>query len=193
MLPFLKNLNCLSNLLYHIVWFCHTLTWIRHGCTWVPHPEPPFQLPPHPIPLCHPSAPAPSILYHASNLDWWFISHMIIYMFQCHSPISPSPSPSEAKRLFNTSVSLLLSRIQGYHYHLSIFHIYALVNCIGIFFFWLMSTFVLLNSIRINFRFSLLKWEGLGHIIGTPAHLELERKSLWPSLPPSLMTLSQED
>ena len=30
----------------------------------------------------------------------------------------PSPSPTESKRLFYTSVSLLLSRIQGYHYHL---------------------------------------------------------------------------
>ena len=38
-----------------------------------------------------PIAPAPSTLYHASNLDWWFISHMIIYMFQCHSPISFCP------------------------------------------------------------------------------------------------------
>ena len=28
-------------------------------------------------------------------------------------------------------VSLLLSCIQGYHYHLSKFHIYALVYCIG--------------------------------------------------------------
>ena len=40
--------------------------------------------------------------------------------------IPPSPSPTESKRLFYTSVSLLLSRIQGY-YHLSKFHIYALV------------------------------------------------------------------
>ena len=48
--------------------------------------------------------------------------------------ISPSPSPTESKRLFNTSVSLLLSRIQGYCYHLSKFHIYALVYCIGVFF-----------------------------------------------------------
>ena len=47
--------------------------------------------------------------------------------------IQPSPSPTESKRLFNTSVSLLLSRIQGYYYHLSKFHIYALVYCIGIF------------------------------------------------------------
>ena len=47
--------------------------------------------------------------------------------------IPPSPSPTESKRLFYTSVSLLLSRTQGYHYHLSKFHICALVYCIGIF------------------------------------------------------------
>ena len=45
-----------------------------------------------------------------------------------------TPPPTESKRLFYTSVSLLLSRIQGYHYHLSKFHIYALVYCIGIFY-----------------------------------------------------------
>ena len=33
--------------------------------------------------------------------------------------IPPSPSPTESKRLFYTSVSLLLSLIQGYCYHLS--------------------------------------------------------------------------
>ena len=47
--------------------------------------------------------------------------------------IPPSPSPTESKRLFYTSMSLLLSRIQGYCYHLSKFHIYALVYCIGVF------------------------------------------------------------
>ena len=57
----------------------------------VPHPEPPSHLPPHTIPLGHPSAPALSTLYHVSNLDWWFISHMIIYMFQCHSPKPSHP------------------------------------------------------------------------------------------------------
>ena len=46
--------------------------------------------------------------------------------------ISPSPSPTESIRLFYTSVSLLLSCIQGYHYYISKFHIYALVYCIGI-------------------------------------------------------------
>ena len=47
--------------------------------------------------------------------------------------IPPSPSPTESKRLFYTSVSLLLSRIQDYHYHLSKFHTYALVYYIGAF------------------------------------------------------------
>ena len=53
-----------------------------------------------PVPLGHPSAPAPSILYPASNLDWQFISYMILYMFQCHSPKSSHicplpPSPKD--------------------------------------------------------------------------------------------------
>ena len=71
--------------------FCHTFTWISPGCTCVPFPEPPSYLPPHPIPKGHPSAPALSTLSHASNLDWWSISHMIIYMFQCYSFKSSHP------------------------------------------------------------------------------------------------------
>ena len=117
-----------STILY---WFCHTSTWIHHGCTLVSNPEPPSLLPPHTIPLGHPSAPAPSILYPAS---WWFVSYMILYMFQCHSPKSSHPLLlPESKSLFYASVSLLLSRIQGYRYHLSEFHIYMLVCCIGVF------------------------------------------------------------
>ena len=71
--------------------FCHTLTWICHGCTCVPHPDPPSHLLPHPIPQGHPSAPAPRTLSHASNLDWRSISHMVIYVFQCHSLKSSHP------------------------------------------------------------------------------------------------------
>ena len=111
---YLSLLLLFKNYLFYfttLYWFCHTLTWIHHGYICVPHPEPPSQLLPHPIPLSYPSAPAPSILYHASNLNWRFISHMIIYMFQCHSPLSssPSPSPTESKRLFNICVSLAVS------------------------------------------------------------------------------------
>ena len=34
-----------------------------------------------------------NIQYHASNLDWPFISYMILNMFQCHSPKSSHPHP----------------------------------------------------------------------------------------------------
>ena len=57
--------------------------------------------------------------------------------------IPPSPSPTKSKRLFYTSVSLLLSRIQGYCYHLSKFHIYVLVYCIGVFTFLIFFYFLL--------------------------------------------------
>ena len=50
-------------------------------------------LPPCTIPLGRPREPAPSIQYRASNLDWWLISYMISYMFQCHSPKSSHPLP----------------------------------------------------------------------------------------------------
>ena len=88
-LIFIFTLFCFT-ILY---WFCHTLTWICHGCTWVSNPEPPCHLPPHIISLDHPRAPAPSILYPVSNIDWRFVSYMIVYMFQCHSPISSHPLP----------------------------------------------------------------------------------------------------
>ena len=100
----------------------------------------------HTIPLGRPSAPAPSIQYHASNLDWRFISYMILYMFQRHSP-KPShslPLPQKSERLFYTFVSLLLSSIQGYHYHLSKLHIYALLYCIGVF----LTYFTLYNRLQ---------------------------------------------
>ena len=95
-IKFFFNLNLFKlevNYFTILYWFCHTLTWICHRYTRVPHPEPPSFLPPCTIPLGHPSAPAPSILYHALNLDWRFISYMILYMFQCHSPKSSHPLP----------------------------------------------------------------------------------------------------
>ena len=105
---FLINLFFYFTLQY--CWFCHTLTWIHHECTCVPHPEPRSHLLPHPIPLGHPSAPAPSTLYHASNLDWQFISHMIFYMFQCHSPISSPPPLSHRVQTTVQYICVLVAR-----------------------------------------------------------------------------------
>ena len=93
--------------------FCYTFTWISHGCTCVPHPDPPSYLPPNPIPQGHPSAPALSTLSHASNLDWWSVSHMIIYMFQCYSLKSSHPHllPRVQKSVLYICVSVAVSHI----------------------------------------------------------------------------------
>ena len=90
---FLKKL--IFTLFYFTIlyWFWHTLTWIHHGCTWAPKHETPSHLPSHIIPPDNPRAPAPSILHPASNIDWRFVSYMIVYMFQCHSPKSSHPLP----------------------------------------------------------------------------------------------------
>ena len=79
--------------LQYCYWFCHTLTWIHHRCTCVLKHEPSSHLPPHNISLGHHRAPAPSMLYPASDIDWQFDSYMIVYMFQCHSPKSSHPLP----------------------------------------------------------------------------------------------------
>ena len=70
-----------------------TLAWtlISHECTCVPDPEPCSLLTPYPTSQGCLSALALSALIHASNLDWWPISHMVIYMFQCYSFKSSHP------------------------------------------------------------------------------------------------------
>ena len=76
-----------------LYWFCQTSKRICHRETCAPHPEPSSLLSPHTILLGRPSAPAPSIQYCASNLDWQLISYMMLHMFQCHSPKSSHPLP----------------------------------------------------------------------------------------------------
>ena len=123
------------NLFYFttLYWFCHTFTWICHGCTCVPHPEPPCHLPPHPIPLGQCTSPKHPVSCIEPGLAIHFTYNNLHVSMPFSHIIPPSPSPTKSKRLFNISVSVLLSCIQDYHYHLSKFHIYALVYCIGAF------------------------------------------------------------
>ena len=102
----------------------------------------------HVFPILNP-LPPPS-LYHPSGssqctspklpvscIEPGLTIHFLYDIIHVSMPFSqiipPSPSPTESKRLFYTSVSLLLSHTRGYCYHLSKFHIYALVYCIGVF------------------------------------------------------------
>ena len=82
------------------------------------------------IPVHQPRAPC---IMHWPGLVTRFTYDNMHVSMPFSQIISPSPSPTVSKRLFYTSVSLLLSYIQGYHYHLSKFHIYALLYCIGVF------------------------------------------------------------
>ena len=78
--------------------------------------------------------------------DWQSISHVIIYMFQCYSlKLSHLHLLAESKSLFFTSVSLLLSCIWGHLYHLSKFHIYALIYVLVFFF---LTYFSLYNRLQ---------------------------------------------
>ena len=131
-----------------LYWFCHISTWICHRYTHVPHPEPLSLLPSCTIPLGHPSAPAHK--HPVSCIEPGLATHFIYDIIYVSMPFSqiipPSPSATESKRLFYTSVSLLLSLIQGYHYHLSKFHTYVLVYCIGVFLYGLFSLCIVGSS-----------------------------------------------
>ena len=119
-------------------WFCHISKWICHRYTCGPNPEHSSNLPPHTIPLGHPIASAPSIQYHASNLDWGLISYMILYMFQCHSPKSsqPHPLPQSTKDcsihqclfcclIYRVIVTIFLNSIDMHYYTVLVFFFLA--------------------------------------------------------------------
>ena len=98
--------------------------------SWIPLPPP---SPYHPSGSSQCTSPKHPVSCVKPGLAIQFICDIIHVSMPFSQIIPPSPSPTESKRIFYTSMSLLLSRIQGYHYHLSKFHIYALVYCIGVF------------------------------------------------------------
>ena len=99
-----------------------------------PIPNPPPSSLPIPSPRSSQcTSPKQPVSYIKPGPVTRFIYDIIHVSMPFSQIIPPCPSPTESERLFYTSVSLLLSRIQGYCYHLSKFHIYALVYCIGVF------------------------------------------------------------
>ena len=89
--PFISFFTLFIYLLWRLITLQYCIGFAIHwhesatGAHVFPSLKPPSHLPPHPIPLGHPSVPALSTLSHALNLDWLSVSHMIIYMFQCYS------------------------------------------------------------------------------------------------------------
>ena len=79
-----------------LYWFCHTSTWIHHRCICVTHLESPTHLPPCAIPLGHPSAPAPSILYPTlmdeTGAYKSFKMHLLQFIFFCMNIFTNMPS-----------------------------------------------------------------------------------------------------
>ena len=98
--------------------------------SWTPFPPP---SPYHPSGSSQCTSPKHPVSCMEPGLSIHFLYDIIHVSMPFSQIIPPSPSPTESKRLFYTSVSLLLSRIQDYRYHLSKFHIYVLVYCIGVF------------------------------------------------------------
>ena len=88
--------------------------------------SPSWTLLPPPSPF-HPSGSSQctSPKHPVSCIEPGLVTHFIYDIIHVSMPFSqifpPSPSPTESIRLFSTSVSLLLSCIQGYCYHLSKF------------------------------------------------------------------------
>ena len=98
--------------------------------SWTPFPPP---SPSHPSGSSQCTSPEHPVSCIKPGLSIHFAYDNLHVTMPFSHIIPPSPSPTESERLFNTYVSLLLSRIQGYRYLLSKFHIYALVYCIGVF------------------------------------------------------------
>ena len=117
-----------------LYWFAihwHDPPWV-YTCfsSWTPLPPPSLY---HPSGSSHCTSPKHPVSCIEPGLGIHFTYDNIHVSMPFSQIIPPLPTPTESKRLFYTSVSLLLSRIQGYCYNLSKFHIHMLVYCIGVF------------------------------------------------------------
>ena len=160
--------------------------------SWTPLPPPsPYHLsgssqctsPKHPV-----SRIEPGLAIH-------FLYDIIHVSMPFSQIIPPSPSPTESKRLFYTSVSLLLSRIQGYHYHLSKFHIYGFSSVQSLSHVWLFATpwiTACQASLSITNSWSSLRLMSIESVMPF-SHLILGRPLLLlPPNPPSIRVFSNE-
>ena len=95
-----------------LYWFCHISTWIHHRYTsWTLLPPP---SPYHPSGSSQCTSPKHPVSCIEPGLATRFIYDIIHVSMPFSQIIPPSPSPTESKRLFYTSVSLLLSHMHGY-------------------------------------------------------------------------------
>ena len=104
-------------------------------------------LPPHPIPQGRPSAPAPSALSHASDLDWRSVSHMVIYMIQCYSLNHPTLAFSQSPKVCSLHLCLFCCLTYRVIITIILSSIYICVNILyWCFSFWLTSLCIIGSS-----------------------------------------------
>ena len=111
--PFVKYLFIYFNwrliTLQHCGGFCHTFTWINMcSPSWTPLPP---TSPSHPSGSSQCTSPEHPVSCIKPRLAIYFTYDNIYVSMLFSQIIPPSPSPTESKSLFFTSVSLLLSHI----------------------------------------------------------------------------------